>query len=371
MSLSGEAVQIAHDLADDHVLAAALAGRHVSLLHVDHLAERLAVSDELIRVSAKTGDRERALQGLHARIFDLLQSGEVAAARGCLDELAALAAEVRQPLYSHFAVAWSAAFAQMEGRLDEAERLAAESMEMRTNMESADAESVYAAQLFLIRHGEGRLGELVDAVEQVVEANPNLAAWRAGAAARLPDGRARGRLRQGARAHGGEPGCRAARLLLAHGDRRAGRGEREAAARGERGRPVRDARALPRLPRAGGPRGQPRARGSPAGPARGRAGRPRDRRGAPRGRARQRPKAPACACSRRRPARSWTSWRRPRASSLRAARAARRARPAGPRARPAAPGRRHRTAGRARRSPPRPVRPSPPRPRPRACAPWA
>jgi tetratricopeptide (TPR) repeat protein len=68
----------------------------------------------------------------------------------------------------------------MEGRLGEAERLAAESMQMRTNMESADAESVYAAQLFLIRHGEGRLGELVEAVEQVVEANPSLAAWRAG-----------------------------------------------------------------------------------------------------------------------------------------------------------------------------------------------
>jgi hypothetical protein len=152
----------------------------VSLLHIDHLAERLAVSDELIRISAKIGDRERALQGLHARIFDLIQAAQVAAARGCLDELAALAAQVRQPLYAHFAVAWSAAFAQMEGRLADAERLAAESMEMRVNMESADAESVFAAQLFLIRHGEGRLGELVDAVEQVVEANPTLAAWRAG-----------------------------------------------------------------------------------------------------------------------------------------------------------------------------------------------
>jgi predicted ATPase/DNA-binding SARP family transcriptional activator len=180
LDLSSQAVQIAHDLADDHVLAAALAGRHVSLLHVSHLTERLAVSDELIRIAAKIGDRERALHGLQARIFDLLQAGQIAAARTGLDELSALAAEVRQPLFQHFVVGWSATFAQMEGRFEEAEQLAAESMAMRVRMETADAESVYAAQLFIIRHGQGRLAELVPAVEQVVEEYPDLAVWRAG-----------------------------------------------------------------------------------------------------------------------------------------------------------------------------------------------
>ena len=97
---------------------------------------------------------------------------------------------MRQPLFVHFAVAWSAAFAQMEGRLDEAERLAAESAEMRRRMETADAESVFAAQLFLIRLGQGRVGELLPAVEQFVEAYPALAAWRAALPlAYLADGR--------------------------------------------------------------------------------------------------------------------------------------------------------------------------------------
>ena len=67
----------------------------------------------------------------------------------------------------------------MEGRLDEAEQLAAESAAMRSRMETADAESVFAAQLCMIRMAQGRLHELVDAVEQFVEEYPVLAAWRA------------------------------------------------------------------------------------------------------------------------------------------------------------------------------------------------
>ncbi|HMJ94543.1 MAG TPA: AAA family ATPase [Thermoleophilaceae bacterium] len=179
LGLAREAVQIAHDLADDHVLVDALAGSHVSMLHIRHLPERLIVSDELIRISRQIGDRERTLQGLHARIFDLIQTGEIRAAREALDELSSIAAEVRQPLFEHFAVGWSATFAQMDGRLEDAERLAAESAEMRRLMETADAEAVFAAQLFLIRLGQGRVGELLPAVEQFVDAYPALAAWRA------------------------------------------------------------------------------------------------------------------------------------------------------------------------------------------------
>jgi hypothetical protein len=174
-----EAVQLAHDLGDQHVLYDALAGSHVSMLHISHLPERLIVSDEMIRLSRQIGDRERTLQGLHARILDLIQAGEIASAKEALDELSAIAAGVHQPLFEHFAVGWSAAFAQMEGRLEDAERLAAKSAEMRRLLETADAEAVFAAQLFLIRLRQGRVGELLPAVEQFVDAYPALAAWRA------------------------------------------------------------------------------------------------------------------------------------------------------------------------------------------------
>ncbi len=117
---------------------------------------------------------------LQARTFDLLQAGYVADARTYASELAALAEDVRQPLYAHFAVGWSASLAQMEGRFEEAEALATKSFDMRRRMETADAESVFAAQLFMIRLGQGRLGELVPLIERFMEEYPALAAWKAG-----------------------------------------------------------------------------------------------------------------------------------------------------------------------------------------------
>ena len=180
MEAAAEAVEIARALGDDQVLAAALHGAHTSLLHPAHLEQRLRVGAEVIELSRRIGHRESTLRGLQSRIFDLVQSGYVDQARACWEELSELAEEIRQPMFQHFAVGWSAAFAQMEGRLDEAERLAAESAVMRGRMETADADSVFAAQLFMIRIAQGRLHELVEAVEHFTAEYPDLAAWRAG-----------------------------------------------------------------------------------------------------------------------------------------------------------------------------------------------
>jgi len=180
MEAGAEAVDIARELGDDHVLTAALQGAHTSLLHAAHLSDRLAVSAEVIEVSTRAHDRAGTLMGLQDRIFDLIQSGRIDEARACHEELKQVADELRQPFFAHFAVGWSGSFAQMEGRLDEAERLAAESAVMRRRMETRDAESVFAAQLFMIRIAQGRLHELVDAVEQFIDEYPVLAAWRAG-----------------------------------------------------------------------------------------------------------------------------------------------------------------------------------------------
>jgi hypothetical protein len=179
LSLSEEALGLARRLGDAEVLAAALAGRHVALLHVAHLEERLPVHAEMLDVARRTGDREREVEGLNARIFDLLQLGQVADARQELEKLRELAEELRQPLFRHSVVGWACSFAQLEGRLEEAERLAVESFEIRTRLETHDAASVFAAQLFAIRRTQGRLGELLPAVEEFIEQYPRLAAWRA------------------------------------------------------------------------------------------------------------------------------------------------------------------------------------------------
>jgi DNA-binding SARP family transcriptional activator len=179
MEAAAESVDIARALGDDEALAAALHGAHTSLLHVAHLEQRLDVGAEVIAVSRRMGHRESTMRGLQSRIFDMIQGGRIDDARAILEELTELADETRQPMFKHFAVGWSAAFAQMEGRLDDAERLAAESAVMRGRMETADAEAVFAAQLFMIRMAQCRLHELVEAVEHFTAEYPDLAAWRA------------------------------------------------------------------------------------------------------------------------------------------------------------------------------------------------
>jgi DNA-binding SARP family transcriptional activator len=179
IALSAEAVALARALGDEQVLAATLAGRHVSLLHVAHVDERMRVTRESLAIADRTGDPRLEMQTLQARVFDRLTLGDLAGGRQDLERLDALATALREPLFAHFVVGWRCTFAQIEGRLEDAERLALESYELRRRLETRDAESVLAAQLFMIRRAQGRVHELLPAVAQAVEQYPALAAWRA------------------------------------------------------------------------------------------------------------------------------------------------------------------------------------------------
>jgi DNA-binding SARP family transcriptional activator len=176
--LSTNALDAARALGDDGVLAAALTARHVALLHVAHVDERIGLGREVLAIADRTRDAGLELQALHARVFDRLTRGELTGARQDLERLEALARALREPLYGHFAVGWRGVFAQLDGRLEDAERLALSSYELRKELELRDAEAVLAAQLFMIRRAQGRVAELGPAVLSAVEQHPELAVWR-------------------------------------------------------------------------------------------------------------------------------------------------------------------------------------------------
>lgn len=179
LAAGARAVATARPTGDDEALAGALAGQHVALLHVAHLEDRLTVSAEWIALAARLARREPAVHAHHARIYDLLELGDAQGAQRHHDELKRLAAELGQPVYRHFAWAWSAMWAQTEGRLADAERIGQELFELQARLGFRDAESVLAARLFAIRRDQGRLGELLPAVDVFVAQFPQFAAWRA------------------------------------------------------------------------------------------------------------------------------------------------------------------------------------------------
>ena len=180
LELTAAAVAMGRRLGDPMALIGALAGRHVALLYVGHLDERLAVSAELRDLARRLDRPELCISAHHARLYDLFELGDVAEARKEHDSLRRLSADLRQPLFRHFALSWAAVRAQIEGRFDDAERLAAELLELQTELGARDADTVFAARLFAVRRDQGRLGELLPAVDAIAERFPGFAPLRAG-----------------------------------------------------------------------------------------------------------------------------------------------------------------------------------------------
>ncbi len=178
-ALSHEALVMARRIGDTHTLVAALESRHAALLHIEHLDERLRLSEELLALAADVGERELQAVGLHWRIYDLLEASDVAGARREQRALVRLADELRQPLYRHFAVGWEVVWAQMEGRVADSERLALEAFELGKRALARDAETVYAIQVMTLRRREYLLSDYVDTIEASIAKHPSLVAWRA------------------------------------------------------------------------------------------------------------------------------------------------------------------------------------------------
>jgi DNA-binding SARP family transcriptional activator len=178
LALSRTAIVLAREVDDTHALVSALVSRHAALLHIAHLDERLALSQELLDLAERVGERELAALGHHWRIYDLLEATEIDAARAEHRALVELAKELRQPLYDHFSVGWDVVWANMAGRIKDAERFAEESYELGRRAQARDAETVYWAQVVALRRREHRLADFVSTVQAAGEQLPALMAWR-------------------------------------------------------------------------------------------------------------------------------------------------------------------------------------------------
>jgi DNA-binding SARP family transcriptional activator/tetratricopeptide (TPR) repeat protein len=176
-ALSADAVAIAEELGEPDTLINALMARHVTLLHIEHVDERLELIE---RVLALRG-RHRALsaEARQWRLYDLCQLGRLDDARAEELRLRQDSRELQQPLFQHVAVAWEGVFAELAGDVAETERLAEESFALGTRAQAYDARSIRAAKLFALYRWQGRLEELREDVEGLGTGRTALPAWRA------------------------------------------------------------------------------------------------------------------------------------------------------------------------------------------------
>jgi tetratricopeptide (TPR) repeat protein len=144
--------------------------------------ERLEVAAELRRVAAATGDPELELEGAGWTVVDLLELGDVDGADVQIAAATKLADALGRPLWQWWTALFRCARAQLDGRFDDAERLAGEALALGQRGQGENAVNAFAQAMFNIRREQGRLAEIEPAVARFVDLYPALPAWRAGQA---------------------------------------------------------------------------------------------------------------------------------------------------------------------------------------------
>jgi class 3 adenylate cyclase len=124
--LSEEAVRLARQADEPEALLDALNARRVTLWSPDRLDARIGVSRELVALAESSGDRERSLIARTWLVTDLVEGGDVDAARAEIDAYVRLVEPLGIGAYSWWVPAWRAMLALLEGRFDAARALADE-----------------------------------------------------------------------------------------------------------------------------------------------------------------------------------------------------------------------------------------------------
>jgi tetratricopeptide (TPR) repeat protein len=197
-SLSLEAIEMARRLGDVVALCHALRARWLARWGPDGLEERAALVEEHLALAKETGDREIELLARARRITCLVETGDGAAAALDIAAHAGLAEELRMPYYAWVAATMRAGRALLAGSFDRVEELAEDARSCLPGRPNAG--HAHLNHMTMLRWEQGRLPELRESWQQLVERFPQLAfaqAWLCLAAAE--DGRedaARGGLRE-------------------------------------------------------------------------------------------------------------------------------------------------------------------------------
>jgi tetratricopeptide (TPR) repeat protein len=181
-ALTDEAVAMARRLGDEPTLAYALTARRDRLWRTEHLGERLADADELLRRAEEAGNDEVALDARHWRVLDLFELGDVARLDAELGSFGRLAQDVRHPLYLYRAVQSHATRALLDGRWEDAERLTNQCMALGQRVSEQMALGAYAAKVATLRRVRGPLAEIEPIAVRLSELFPAMPVYGCGLA---------------------------------------------------------------------------------------------------------------------------------------------------------------------------------------------
>ena len=176
--LVNEAIEIAREVDAPATLAAALHRKIFIPTGPDAAHERLAIADEMVALGESCGDREAVLRGHAYRLWGALELGDLAAVDRELALYARLAEELRMPEHTWHTYALRGMRVLLDGKIDEAERLAERARRAGDRAEQLLSQQYYGIQMTQIRSMQGRAAELLPSARDLAERFPGIPAWR-------------------------------------------------------------------------------------------------------------------------------------------------------------------------------------------------
>jgi tetratricopeptide (TPR) repeat protein len=179
-ALTEDAVAMARRLNDPAVLAYVLGSAHWGMWAPGTARERLAIADEILQLGRAVGNRGLELSGAQWAFGDLMELGDAERADEMLGVELAIAAELNRPDYLWHAGVHHCARVLMDGRLDDAARLADEALAYGQAAHIETGLMMYGVEQIELARARGGLEALEPVIAGMVETYPLLPAWRTG-----------------------------------------------------------------------------------------------------------------------------------------------------------------------------------------------
>ena len=177
--LSDESLAIAKRLADPATLTAVLRARFVTISTPETLEQRRADTELGLAIAEELDDPRALFRAVHWKAMAAVEAGELDHASELVDRQTELGDRLPLPTLRWIAAYDRATHAMMHGHLEDAERSAEDARQIGVKSGQLDAVAFYAGQLINIRFEQGRLAELEPLIDQQVQANPGIPAFRA------------------------------------------------------------------------------------------------------------------------------------------------------------------------------------------------
>jgi tetratricopeptide (TPR) repeat protein len=177
LRLADEGVSLARELGDDRTLSATLVEADTVFGEPEDVRRCIAMTTEALSAAERADDLYLQLVASLGRLPHLLQAAEIEELDAALEHTHSLAERLRIPALLCLTTNVDATVAQMEGRLEDAERLVQRFLELGQEAWASSIADSAGAILLQVRVEQGRAEELLPAIEQLAAENPDGVPW--------------------------------------------------------------------------------------------------------------------------------------------------------------------------------------------------